>query len=90
MVQARPLTSKTRTGSRLRVRSRVMLTKVGYAVLLASVLLAFLAPFFWMILNSLKTPLQISHGAPRTPIAASAKPTIGSNPTIGTASSASG
>ena len=64
MVQARPLTSKTRAGSRLRVRARVMLTKGGYAVLLAIVLLAFLAPFVWMILNSLKTPLQISQTPP--------------------------
>jgi multiple sugar transport system permease protein len=64
MMQARPLTSQTRAGSRLRVRTRVMLTKVGYAVLLAIVLLAFLAPFVWMILNSLKTPLQISQTPP--------------------------
>ena len=64
MVQARPLTSKTRAGSRLRVRVREMLTKGGYAVLLAIVLLAFLAPFVWMILNSLKTPLQISQTPP--------------------------
>jgi len=64
MVQARPLTSKTRAGSRLRVRAREMLTKGGYAVLLAIVLLAFLAPFVWMILNSLKTPLQISQTPP--------------------------
>jgi multiple sugar transport system permease protein len=64
MVQARPLTSKTRTGSRLRVRARMTLAKVGYAVLLAIVLLAFLAPFVWMILNSLKTPLQISQTPP--------------------------
>ncbi|HKC75579.1 MAG TPA: carbohydrate ABC transporter permease [Chloroflexota bacterium] len=41
-----------------------MLTKGGYAVLLAIVLLAFLAPFVWMILNSLKTPLQISQTPP--------------------------
>src|ERR671935_134345 len=64
MVQARPLASKIRAGSRLRVRARVMLAKVGYAVLLAIVLLAFLAPFVWMILNSLKTPLQISQTPP--------------------------
>jgi multiple sugar transport system permease protein len=64
MVQARPLTSKTRAGSRLRVRVRMTLAKVGYAVLLAIVLLAFLAPFVWMILNSLKTPLQISQTPP--------------------------
>jgi multiple sugar transport system permease protein len=64
MVQARPLASHTRAGSRLRVRARMMLAKVGYAVLLAIVLLAFLAPFVWMILNSLKTPLQISQTPP--------------------------
>ena len=64
MVQARPLTSQRGAGSRLRVRARVTLAKVGYAVLLAVVLLAFLAPFVWMILNSLKTPLQISQTPP--------------------------
>ena len=64
MVQARPLTSQRGAGSRLRVRARVTLAKAGYAVLLAIVLLAFLAPFVWMILNSLKTPLQISQTPP--------------------------
>src|SRR5918911_5435559 len=64
MVQARPLASQTRARSRLRVHARVTLVKVGYAVLLAIVLLAFLAPFVWMLLNSLKTPLQISQTPP--------------------------
>ena len=64
MVQVGPLASKIRAGARLRVRARVTLAKVGYAVLLAIVLLAFLAPFVWMILNSLKTPLQISQTPP--------------------------
>jgi multiple sugar transport system permease protein len=64
MVHARPLASQRGVGSRLRVRARVTLAKVGYAVLLAIVLLAFLAPFVWMILNSLKTPLQISQTPP--------------------------
>src|ERR671936_1214833 len=64
MVQARPLASQTRARSRLRVHARVALIKLGYAVLLAIVLLAFLAPFVWMILNSLKTPLQISQTPP--------------------------
>src|SRR2546421_10796153 len=64
MVQARPLASQTRAGSRPRARARVTLIDLGYAVLLAIVLLAFLAPFVWMILNSLKTPLQISQTPP--------------------------
>jgi multiple sugar transport system permease protein len=64
VVQVGPLASKIRAGARLRVRARVTLAKVGYAVLLAIVLLAFLAPFVWMILNSLKTPLQISQTPP--------------------------
>src|SRR2546423_3062126 len=64
MVQARPLASQTRAGAGARARARVTLIDLGYAVLLAIVLLAFLAPFVWMILNSLKTPLQISQTPP--------------------------
>lgn len=55
---ARPVPSVAARAHR-RVSIGEVLGNIGFAILILLILILFLGPFFWMILNSFKTPLQI-------------------------------
>ena len=56
------------TSREIQLRNKKRFKKISgnilYAVLILSMLVFFLLPFYWMVLNSFKTPLQIIHLPP--------------------------
>jgi len=63
MASTIPVPSRARVRPRARTASRLTPLNIGYAALLTLVMIVFMAPLLWMLLNSFKTPLAISSGA---------------------------